>query len=120
MSLNYIRLSQQEKDQLVKLKRKTGIKNWNTLCRWAFCVSLVEPSNPPDADIPLDSSVEMTWKVFGGDYRDIYEALSKHPDGRNPQRFFRLHLNRGIALLATNRSIRSIEDLVKIIARSHE
>ena len=51
---------------------KTGI-----LCRWAFCISLAEPSVPPSARIPIDSNVEMTWKVFGGQYYGIYHALLK-------------------------------------------
>lgn len=66
MAIDYIRLSQQGKDQLIKLKRYTGIEHWNVLCRWAFCLSLSEPSVPPNAKIPADSNVEMTWKVFGG------------------------------------------------------
>src|SRR5919106_1093670 len=75
--IEHIRLSQQARDQLVRLKRRTGIQNWNILCRWAFCISLSEPSVPPAARIPADSSVEMTWKVFGGDCSDLYLALLK-------------------------------------------
>jgi DNA sulfur modification protein DndE len=75
--IEHIRLSQQAKDQLLRLKRKTGIQHWNVLCRWAFCISLAEPGVPPPAKIPADSSVEMTWKVFGGVYSDIYLALLK-------------------------------------------
>jgi len=39
-----IRISEKGKQQLIQLKRKTGIDNWHTLCRWAFCISLAEPS----------------------------------------------------------------------------
>jgi len=65
-AIDHIRLSQQAKDQLIKLKRVTGIEHWNVLCRWALCVSLAESSIPPAAKIPSDSNVEMSWKVFGG------------------------------------------------------
>lgn len=77
MLIEHIRLSQQAKEQLVKLKRTTGIQNWNVLCRWAFCLSLAEPSVPTHAKIPADSTVEMTWRVFGGAYYELYFALLK-------------------------------------------
>ena len=35
MAIEHIRLSQHAKDQLIKLKRVTGIDHWNELCRWA-------------------------------------------------------------------------------------
>ena len=31
--LDNIRLSQKAKDQLIRLKRHTGIEHWNVLCR---------------------------------------------------------------------------------------
>lgn len=46
MAVEHVRVSQQAKDHLVRLKRITGIKNWNVLCRWALCVSLAEESTP--------------------------------------------------------------------------
>lgn len=122
MAVEYIRLSQQAKDQLSKLKRVTGIEHWNVLCRWALCVSFAEQSIPPPTKIPADSNVEMSWKVFGGRYADIYMALLKERcvrDGLGTDidtlgQQFRLHLHRGISYLAGNRNIRSITDLVAI------
>lgn len=121
MPVEHIRLSQQARDQLIKVKRWTGIQNWNTLCRWAFCLSLAEPGVPPPCRILADSSVDMTWKVFGGAYSDVYLALLKercHRDGLeiNDEVLatqFRLHLHRGIGYLAADRQIRSISDLLK-------
>lgn len=120
MELHSVRLSQQAKDQLLKLKRHTGIKHWNVLSRWALCVSLAEKSDPPDADIPADSSVEMRWEVFAGEYRDIYRALIEQrcrdaglePSHDNVARQLRLHLHRGIGYLAADRSLKTIEALV--------
>jgi DNA sulfur modification protein DndE len=119
MSIEHIRLSQQAKDQLIRLKRVTGIQNWNVLCRWAFCLSLAEPTIPAPAKIVTDSSVEMTWKVFGGEYSDVYLALLKercHCNGLNLteellQTQFRLHLHRGIGYLASKVSNKEIEDI---------
>jgi DNA sulfur modification protein DndE len=119
MAIEHIRLSQQAKDQLVKLKRLTGIQNWNVICRWAFCVSLAENTTPSPAKIPADSSVEMTWKVFGGAHHEIYYALLKercHHDGLEMNsdvlsNQFRLHLHRGIGYLVADKQIKSITDL---------
>lgn len=120
MAIDYIRLSQQGKDQLIKLKRYTGIEHWNVLCRWAFCLSVSEPSVPPNAKIPADSNVEMTWKVFGGRHHEIYLALLKErclqdgfeTDPETLQHQFRLHLHRGVSYLAGNRKLRDIGKLV--------
>ncbi len=124
MAVEHIRLSQQAKDQLVKLKRVTGIEHWNVLCRWAFCLSLSEQSVPPSAKIPADSNVEMSWKVFGGRYSDIYMALLKERCvrdglGTDPETLsqqFRLHLHRGISYLAGNKDLRNIKDLIALAA----
>ena len=77
MAIEHIRLSQKAKDQLVKLKRVTGIEHWNVLCRWGLCVSFAEQSVPPATKVPADSNVEMSWKVFGGRYADVYFAHLK-------------------------------------------
>jgi len=114
MSIEHIRLSKQAREQLIRLKRYTGIEHWNVLCRWAFCRSLAEPSTPPPAKIPADSNVELTWRVFGGRYQEIYLALLKErclKDGLGTEEEvlasqFRLHLHRGIAYLANDRKYR--------------
>ena len=119
-----IHLSQKAKDQLIKLKRSTGLMQWNVLCRWAFCLSLTEDSAPPEARIPADSSVEMSWKVFGGKYEALYLALLRHRcrkdglglDDETLASQFRLHLHRGIGYLAADREIQSVTHLIRKIA----
>jgi DNA sulfur modification protein DndE len=126
MAVEHIRLSQQAKDQLVKLKRVTGIEHWNVLCRWAFCLSLSEQSIPPAAKVPADSNVEMSWRVFGGRYSDLYMALLKERCvrdglGTDPETLaqqFRLHLHRGISYLAANKNLRKIDDLVALAVQA--
>ena len=122
MSIKQIRLSSQARDQLIRLKSRTGIQQWNTICRWAFCLSLRETTPPTPVDIPADSNVEMTWHVFGGEYHELYHALPVErcaADGLEPTpetlaRQFRLHLHRGISYLATPNKIRSIGDLLHL------
>lgn len=57
MLVKQIKLSNQAKDRLGRLKGKTGIKNWNVLCRWAFCYSLGEYTMPTDIPIIADSNI---------------------------------------------------------------
>lgn len=108
-----VRISEKGKQQLTRLKRKTGIEHWNILCRWALCMSLAETSIPPKEEIPADSNIEMTWKTFAGQYEEIYEALIKQRliDDKLPlddaPLWFRVHLHRGISFL--NNSCNSIQ-----------
>jgi DNA sulfur modification protein DndE len=120
MPTEHIHLSQQAKEQLIKLKRNTGLQNWNVLCRWAFCASLAEPSIPSPIKLTADSSVEMSWKVFGGEHHELYTALLKErcrSDGLGTDdevlgTYFRLHLHRGIGYLAADRQIKTIRGLL--------
>lgn len=116
-----IRLSVTAREQLITLKRHTGIRQWNVLCRWALTTSLAELSMPPRQVHPADSNVEMTWKVFGGTHEAVYAALLVErciADGLPVTEEilaeqFRLHLHRGIAYLVGDRSLRSIEALMQ-------
>lgn len=122
MVVKQIRLSQHAKDQLSRLKGKTGISNWNVLCRWALCLSLQEPSVPQDIDIPADSNVEMSWHVFGGEFHELYSALviqrclddGLPTDPATLAKQFRLHLHRGISYLASPNFVRSLDDLIQL------
>lgn len=120
MSLDTIRLSLPARDQLIKLKRITGIKNWNILCRWALALSLADPSPPLVREIVTDSNIEMTWRTFAGAYGDIYLALLKQrcvSDGRIPTeevlgQSLSVHLHRGIGYLAGHRDLNTVSDLI--------
>ena len=122
MVIDNIKLSQAAKDQLVKLKRVTGITHWNVLCRWGFCRSLAELAPPPMMRIPADSNVEMTWRVFGGRRAALYLALLQmrlERDGltiydETLSQQFRLHLHRGISYLAGDRSLSRVDSLMSL------
>ncbi|MDN0193908.1 DNA sulfur modification protein DndE [Streptomyces sp. NPDC001178] len=122
MSLETIRLSQTAKDQLVWLKRHTGITHWNVLCRWALALSLRDASTPLVKDIVTDSNVEMSWKTFAGAYGDVYLALLKQrciADGQEPtdeavSRTLIIHIHRGVGFLHGQRNLRSISDFVSL------
>ncbi|MER7830110.1 DNA sulfur modification protein DndE [Streptomyces sp. NPDC095602] len=124
MSLDTVRLSQPARDRLVRLKRTTGITQWNVLCRWALALSLKDPSTPLVKDIVTDSNVEMTWKTFAGQYGDIYLALLKErclTDGEEPTdeavaKALVVHLHRGIGYLGGNKDMQTIEGIVSTAA----
>ncbi|MEI5521183.1 DNA sulfur modification protein DndE [Streptomyces brasiliscabiei] len=120
MSLETVRLSQPARDRLVRLKRTTGITQWNVLCRWALALSLKDPSTPLVKDVVTDSNVEMTWKTFAGQHGDIYLALLKQrciADGiplteENVAQTLTVHLHRGIGYLGGHKELTTIEGLV--------
>lgn len=122
MAIEHIRLSQTARDQLVTLKRRTGIAHWNVLCRWALCRSLAEPAIPPEVKLVLDSNVEMSWRVFAGDQGDLYWALLRfrcYTDGfkldeETLVQQFRLHLHRGIGYLVGDPRVTSVSGLARV------
>lgn len=128
MILKQIRLSQRSKEKLSRLKGKTGIKNWNILCRWALCYSLSEKTIPTDVEIPADSNLEMSWYTFGGEYSDLYDALVRAwciemglpTDDAALQKYFHLNLERGIAHLSGTGFIKSLDDLISLAVKEQK
>ncbi|MEE0595959.1 MAG: DNA sulfur modification protein DndE [Agathobacter sp.] len=122
MVIRQIRLSSQAKDKLSRLKGKTGIKNWNILCRWALCYSLYENTVPTDIPINSDSNLEMSWYTFAGEYSELYEALiiewcvekKIEPTDENIVKYFKLHLERGISYLTGTNFIKTLDDLLNL------
>ena len=122
MLIENVHLSQKAKDQLIKIKRITGIQNWNILCRWGFCISIADITIPPFINIPNENAVEMTWRVFGGPHHEIYTALLKErckKDGLELDKQIltqqlRLHLHRGIGQLSENIGSKNIEGIFTI------
>lgn len=122
MIIKQIKLSSQAKERLSRLKGKTGIKNWNVLCRWAFCYSLKENTIPTDVPINSDSNLEMSWYTFAGEYSELYEALiiawcqknDLELDNDNIAKYFKLHLERGIAYLSGTNFIKDLNGLLEL------
>lgn len=117
-----VRISPAGKDQLVALKRRTGLKHWNELGRWALCRSLAEPTRPPDVPIPTEGGVEIEWRTFGGRAADVYLDLVRQrcvedglePDDKTVQRQVLLHLHRGIGYLFGDPNLRKAADGTRV------
>ena len=111
-----VRISRPGREQLITLKRRTGLKHWNELGRWALCRSLAEPTRPPDVPIDTDKGIDIDWRTFAGRHADLYLDLlcqrcvidGLPADAPTVQRQLLLHLHRGIGYLvgdpALNRS----------------
>lgn len=122
MPIETVRISKTGRDQLMTLKRRTGIQTWNVICRWAFCLSVSEPAKPHELRDESEQAIEMTWKTFAGEHDRLYLALLKErcrqdklpltDDVLHAQ--LRLHVHRGISYLAGNKEMQSIGDLVRM------
>lgn len=111
-----VRISKKGKDILLKLKRHTGIENWNILCRWALAASLRERKRPTMVKDNADGGIEMSWKVFAGEHSDVLAALvtaraitdglsNKNEDKAD---YLRAHIARGLEYLGSGSETKSI------------
>lgn len=122
MIMRQIRLSNRAKERLSRLKGKTGIKNWNVLCRWAYCYSLKENTIPTPENIDGDSNVEMSWYTFAGEYSELYEALiiawckkmNIPTDNETMAKYIKMHIERGISYLSGTNFIKELDDLLRL------
>ena len=112
-------VSQRAKEQLLLLKRKTAIKHWNVLCRWALAFSLADGAKVSTKSHPADSSLEMSWRTFSGDFGEVFVAVLEarcrsegiEPTPGNLNRVFRAHLHRGIGMLAAKTDLSDVRGL---------
>ena len=114
-----LRLGKQSRDNLIKIKRVTGIEHWNIICRWALFVSLREPTRPVVPPESSDGGVEIAWKVFSGDLGDVITALLRlrlnQEDGEiipECASALRAHVTRGLGYLASGTDTKSIADFI--------
>lgn len=102
-----VKVSDKARQQLINIKKRTGIQNWNVICRWAFASSLAENSKILEENIIANSPVEMTWKTFSGGHEKLYMSLlllkakkdNWPTDNDSINEYFKLHLHRGISYL---------------------
>lgn len=116
-----VRVSRQGRDQLIKLKRMTGIENWNSLSRLALIASLSEKTVPPQLEhLEYEGGVEMSWKVFAGEYADML-AICLHLRGlqdglsvtaEDGALTLKAHLHRGLGYLVAERNTPSITEIL--------
>ena len=121
--IDSIRFSEQTKRKLVSIKRHTGVEHWNTLCRWAFCIS-VRDKRLIEFDHHGDSSnIEMTWRTFAGTNHTAYEALLRgvisrhenHNDNHTSVNLLRAHVDRGLSKMQHAVQINGVQSLLGLL-----
>ena len=120
--IDNVKVSEKAKLQLITIKKRTRIKNWNVICRWAFLLSLKDSSVPAPENIFTDSNVEMTWKTFAGNHDSLFRSLLLYRlqkdmieiTQENISKYFKIYLHRGISFL-TSSNFRNEKDFLKVI-----
>jgi DNA sulfur modification protein DndE len=117
-----IKLTAAARNQLATLKRRTNIEHNNAICRHALCVSLANPSVPPDENFSFSGGIEIEWRTLtGGEDALYYNLLVVRllSEGRcATEDLVRLtvvqHVHRGLSYLMSRRD----DDLLVEMARS--
>lgn len=116
-----VKLSKQTKDHIAQLKRRTGIKHMNVLCRWALCRSLAE--HVPPGEQPRDTATDIEWKIFAGTLGDVWwlcllqdawERTGLWLTQEEAEGLLRNHISRGMAYLIGDQRIRDVSALPQL------
>lgn len=102
-----VRLTSVAKSQLSTLKRRYGIEHYNTLCRYALCLSLKTPGQMVNENFVFVGGLEIDWKTLTGGNEDLFlnlvmvwaQANGQACDSESIKRYVHLHLHRGLSFL---------------------
>lgn len=105
-----VKLTATAKQQLITLKRRTGIEHYNIICRHALMTSLGNDKALPAEALNFSGGIEIDWKVFAGEAADTYLNLiairAKQDKGQVSAETVRAtltsHVHRGLSLLVSN------------------
>jgi len=73
--IDRVKLSSAAKQQLITLKRRTGVEHYNVICRHALCVSLANESLVPPESMQFSGGIEIDWRTFAGEAEETYLNL---------------------------------------------
>lgn len=118
--MDRIKLTAAARNQLATIKRRTGIEHNNVICRHALCISLANPSIPPEENYVFSGGLEIDWKILTGGKEALYYNLlvtRMHADQipiseEKVRMTFTQHVHRGLSYLVSRRD----EDLLVGIA----
>lgn len=107
--IDRLRLTAVAKNQLVSLKRKTGIEHYNALCRHALCLSLANLTIPPTENFNFNGGIEIDWRTFTGGNETLYLNLllvrlqsdGLPQDVETVRQMLIRHVHRGLSYLAS-------------------
>ncbi len=113
-----VRISTRGREILIKLKRYTGIGQWNTLCRVAYCYSLAIATEPTHSPEKGDVALEIEWPTFAGPIKTELAALTVSRAAaaavaeQDIAKYVRGHLDRGLSAM---QNVRSIQEMVAMV-----
>ena len=107
--IDRLRLTAGAKQQLITLKRRTGLEHYNVICRHALCASLANPAPAPDEHLQFANGLEIEWKTFAGDADSTYlnllivRSLADEGDASpaTVRRTLSQHVHRGLSYLVS-------------------
>ena len=106
-----VKLTALAKQQLITLKRKSGIEHYNTICRHALVLSLSNPAPAPVENLQFANGLEIDWDVFtggfGGTYLNALITRTLQDEGecsvQQVRQTLSSHLHRGLSYLASRK-----------------
>lgn len=106
-----VKLTASAKQQLITLKRRTGVEHYNTICRHALAVSLSNSAPAPAENLQFTNGLEIDWEVFSGGCGNTYLNLlilrtlqdSGECDVHQVRQTLTCHLHRGLSYLASRK-----------------
>ncbi|AWI52034.1 DNA sulfur modification protein DndE [Aquabacterium olei] len=104
-----VKLSATAKQQLITLKRRTGIEHYNVICRHALMLSMASDNALPPENHSMAGGLEIDWRVFAGEAADTYLNLlamkAQQERGEVSPEAVRAtltaHVHRGLSLLVS-------------------
>lgn len=116
-----IKLTATARNQLVTLKRRTGIEHNNAICRHALCISLANPSIPPDETFGFANGIEIDWRTLTGGQDALYYnllAVRLISEGKSvTEELIRQtcvqHVHRGLSYLVSRREEALLAEMAK-------
>lgn len=118
-----IKLNAAARNQLITLKRRTGIEHNNAICRHALCLSLANSSVPPSESFSLSGGIEIDWRTLTGGEEALYHNLLAArliSEGRRVtdeaiRQTFMLHVHRGLSYLVSRRDSDLLIEMAKAL-----
>lgn len=123
-----IRLNAAARNQLATLKRRTGIEHNNAICRHALCISLANPSVPPEETFSTGGGVEIDWRTFTGGqdalYLNLLAVRLSSERRRVTEELIRqtllLHVHRGLSYLVSRREDDLLFEMATSVVQSDD
>lgn len=119
-----VKLTYAARNQLVTIKRRTGIEHYNAICRHALCISLANPSVPPNENFSFSGGLEIDWRTLTGGQENLYTNLlivrllseGTGVSEESIRQAFLLHVHRGLSYLVARREEDLLAELAAAVA----